>query len=77
MSSRLFTSAFMRWADCRMASVTLRCASLKTGGVSSSASASPTSEASGVRRSCEMADSSELRRRSDSICTVLLCATSM
>jgi len=40
-------------------------------------SARPTSGASGVRKSCEMAESSELRSRSDSICTVLFCATSM
>ena len=39
-------------------------------------SAMPTSAESGVRRSCEIAASSELRRRSDSICTVTVCATS-
>ena len=47
------------------------------GWVRASESASPTSAASGVRKSCEMADSSELRKRSLSICTVLACATSM
>ena len=38
---------------------------------------SPTSEVSGVRRSCDRAASSELRRRSDSMLTSASCATSM
>jgi hypothetical protein len=41
-----------------------------------SASANPTSAVSGVRKSCDSADSSELRKRSDSICTSALRATS-
>jgi hypothetical protein len=75
MSSRLFISAFMRTADCRI-DATISCWR-GVGWVNASVSARPTSDASGVRRSCEIADSSELRSRSDSICTVLLCATSM
>jgi hypothetical protein len=77
MSSRLPTIAFIRSADSRMAAVTSSRAAGSGGVVIDSVSARPTSAASGVRKSCEIADSSELRRRSDSICTVLFCATSM
>ena len=52
------------------AAISRCCRPVGGGSVSASESASPTSAASGVRRSCEMADSSELRSRSDSICTV-------
>ena len=45
------------------------------GLVSARDSASPTSTVSGVRKSCDSAASSELRRRSDSIRTSASCAT--
>ena len=77
MSSRLPTSAFMRSAELRIDAAISCCSGDSGGGVIASVSASPTSAASGVRRSCEIADSSELRSRSDSICSVLFCATSM
>ncbi len=37
----------------------------------------PTSDVKGVRRSCDKAASSELRKRSDSMLTSAFCATSM
>ena len=77
ISSRLLTSAAMRIAELRIDRTSSRCSSVGGGLVSWTVSASPTSEASGVRRSWEMVDSSELRKRSDSICTVVFCATSM
>ena len=46
------------------------------GRVSASDSARPISAASGVRRSCDSAESSELRSRSDSMLTSACCATS-
>lgn len=77
MSSRLFTSTLMRSDEARMACAISACSPLRAGCVSARVSARPTMAASGVRRSCEMAASSELRSRSDSICTVVLCATWM
>jgi hypothetical protein len=65
----------MRSAERRTASATSAWGGFS--GVSFSASARPTRAASGVRRSWETAVSSELRRRSLSICSVLCCATSM
>ena len=77
MSSRLLTSALMRVASSRDRLRAISAARAASGGfVSASDSARPTSAASGVRRSCESAESSELRSRSDSICISACCATS-
>ena len=76
MSSRLLTCEFMR-STARRSDVSVSAwAPLKAGGIIASESAMPTTAASGVRRSCEIAARMELRRRSDSICTVEACATS-
>ena len=76
MSSRLVTMSLIRVASSRMAAAISVCCELNAGRLRRMVSASPTSAASGVRRSCDSAASSELRRRSDSICTVACCATS-
>jgi hypothetical protein len=67
----------MRSAESPMACAISR-GSPDSGGTASvvRASAMPTSEVDGVRRSCEIAASSELRRRSDSIWKVVRWATS-
>jgi hypothetical protein len=67
----------MRRPVAPMAPAMSACSAVGGGRVSRSASASPASEASGVRRSCEIAASSVLRSRSPSICTALSRATSM
>ncbi|MNN87766.1 hypothetical protein D3C81_2053640 [compost metagenome] len=71
MSSRLLTSVFMRSADSPTAVAISAASPPSSGRVSLSASARPTSTDKGVRRSWDIADNSELRRRSDSICTVV------
>ena len=76
MSSRLLTCELIRSAASRIARATAALRPSASGVSSASESAMPTSAASGVRKSCEMAASSELRSRSDSICTVVFCATS-
>ena len=69
MSSRLLTSALIRRRLFRdgLSGLEPACRSA-AGVVIARDSARPASAASGVRRSCERAASSELRRRSDSIC---------
>ncbi|MCY1527736.1 hypothetical protein D9M68_628120 [compost metagenome] len=76
MSSRLTTSACMRWAWSRMACRV----SCRPGGNAACwrirVSVMPTRLVSGVRRSCDTAASSELRSFSDSMLTRACCATS-
>jgi hypothetical protein len=66
MSSRLFTSCACAAPDSTIALADLG-GSSRASAVEFSASARPISAVSGVRRSCEIAASSELRSRSDSI----------
>jgi len=75
MSSKLTTSPDMR-CDCSLISKAMSCCSAANPGLEANASALPASEVNGVRKSCEMADSKELRKRSDSILTKASCATS-
>ena len=77
MSSKLVTMAAMRCDISPRLAASANCGALSRGWLLVSRSAVPTSAASGVRRSCDSAASSELRRRSDSICTVARWATAM
>lgn len=75
MSSRLATSEARR-CDWRTIACTLSCcAGESAGSLAASDCASPTSDVSGVRRSCDRAASSELRRRSVSMRRSACCAT--
>ena len=76
MSSRLLTIALIRCASTTIACADLELLPRQRRLGSGNDSASPTRAASGVRRSCESADSSELRSRSDSIRNSACCATS-
>ena len=67
--------ALMRWA-CWHSDVAMSCTGSGRSGMAASISARPYTAASGVRRSCDSADSSELRSRSDSMPTMAPCATS-
>eukprot|EP01022_Parablepharisma_sp_SALTPOND_P006709 TRINITY_DN12717_c1_g1_i1.p1 TRINITY_DN12717_c1_g1~~TRINITY_DN12717_c1_g1_i1.p1 ORF type:complete len:1877 (-),score=641.20 TRINITY_DN12717_c1_g1_i1:7532-13162(-) len=75
MSSRLFIRPTI-FCDCSLMVRAMARASSSSRALAASTSALPTSEVSGVRRSCEMADKSELRKRSDSIVTSASWATS-
>ena len=77
MSSRLVTMSASRRDLSMRARAQSVCWALSRGWLAASSSAVATMAASGVRRSCDSAASSELRSRSDSICTVAVCATSM
>ncbi len=75
ISSRLSTRRVVRSAWSRIASARLGMRATATRPARSvSVSARPTSAVSGVRRSCDSAASSELRRRSDSILISVSCA---
>ena len=63
------------WRDMVIAAA--RSAGGKGGLAVVSDSARPSNAVSGVRRSCDSVANSELRRRSDSICTSASCATSI
>ena len=76
MSSRLSTSALILRASSAIAFAVSSCVPASAGFVISSDSANPISAASGVRTSCESADRSELRSRSDSIWISACWATS-